>query len=269
MMLKFADVIKALNETLAEAAKNMGSGMNVTVTSGSGAKSGSGSTVPPSGSGSGSGATVSVSVSGLSGLSGLLGSGSGSAAAKPEKLQKLDKQLNIAKDVLHLKGLKAIADVVGPSVAMIRGAMCVICQDPEAPIADLWADGKPVINTAVVTEVTTALAASLNTLREMAKDCVAMAKGVIASTEAITGTKCAAAQTLLTSLEKDASPCADAAACGTASTGAVTTAFNVNGVDIMTGDAPADSSFRRNLASTFTSSATGGANAQPDAEEDK
>jgi len=107
--------------------------------------------------------------------------------------------------------LKAIADLVQPSVQMIRGALCVICMDPDAPLASLWADGKPIINTAAVTAVQTALKTALNSLRGMAKDCVEMTKNIVSSQETATGQTCAAAQELLTKIETESTPCADEA----------------------------------------------------------
>jgi len=149
---------------------------------------------------------------------------------------------------------------------MIRGALCVICMDPDASLATLWADGKPIINTAAVTAVQTALKTALNSLRGMAKDCVEMTKNIVSSQETATGQTCAAAQELLAKIETESTPCATEALCNTAGVDSVTSAYAINGAGLVVGDAPTDA--RRILAATFTSSADGGAKATPDAAED-
>jgi len=69
--------------------------------------------------------------------------------------------------------LKAIADIVTPSVQLIRGSLCVICQDPENPVAALWNKdaSQPIINEAALKAVTDAIKKSLLAVKEMAVDC--------------------------------------------------------------------------------------------------
>lgn len=72
-------------------------------------------------------------------------------------------------------GLKAIAGVVGASVKLIRGSLCVICMDNANPLADLWdiANNLPKINQASIDAVKQAIVDALKLANENAKDCVA------------------------------------------------------------------------------------------------
>jgi hypothetical protein len=72
-------------------------------------------------------------------------------------------------------GLKAIAGVVGASVKLIRGSLCVICMDNANPLADLWdtTNNLPKINQASIDAVKQAIVDALKLANENAKDCVA------------------------------------------------------------------------------------------------
>lgn len=80
--------------------------------------------------------SISISINSNSGLG---------SEKKNEKLDKLKKQQKSQEKFMKAKGIKALADAVLPSVKLIRGAMCVICMDPDAPLDTLWdaAAGKP------------------------------------------------------------------------------------------------------------------------------
>jgi len=67
-------------------------------------------------------------------------------------------------------------------------------------------------------------------------------------------------------IDKKLTACDTDAACDTLSKGAVTSAFAIGGIEEVAADPPATT--RRNLATTYQTSATGGATAQPDPTED-
>jgi len=265
---KFGSALTTLTETSATTTKtsattsgtSSGTAMGSTTTTGSGTTTGSLSgTGSMSSSGSGSGSNTSSG-------SGTTSNSNSGSSSKNSKFEQLDNQKNAQQNFIKFKGLKALADLVKPSVQVIRGTLCVLCMDPAAPVDALWDGTQPIINTAAVQQAKDAIAVALNAVREMAADCKTLWENVVKSTEAVTGV-CQAATDVIAAFETSVKPCKDKAACDTLAGESVKDPFTVNGVDAVTGDAvdPTVSSTRRALAATYKADANKGATAQPDA----